>query len=292
MQEVVAELYAELASWRPDTPLAEQREGYEAFARGYPAEQGVAVDPVVAGGVPAAWFTAPGARGDRVVLYFHGGGYVTGSVTTHQAITSRLSGTAAARVLALDYRLAPEHPFPAAVDDAVSAYRWLLAEGYEPGHIALAGDLAGGGLVVACLVALRERGVALPAAGVPISPWVDLTGETGWRAADPATDPMVLAQALDLMTRDYVGGGNPRDPLAAPIHADLGGLPPLLIQVGRLEILLTDATLLAERARAAGVDVSLEIEEGAPHVWHHFAPRVPEAVEAIGRIGTFLQHHL
>lgn len=292
MREVVARLYAEQASWRADTPLAEQREGYEAFARDYPPEPDVAVEPVVAGGVRAAWLTAPDARADRAVLYFHGGGYVTGSVTTHQAITSRLSGSAGARVLALDYRLAPEHPFPAAVEDAVSAYRWLLAEGFAPSRIALAGDSAGGGLTVAGLIALRDRAIALPAAGVPISPWLDLTGETGWRDADPATDPMVLAAALDLMTADYIGGGNPRDPLAAPIHADLSGLPPLLVQVGRLEILLSDATLLAEQARAAGVDVTLEIEEGAPHVWHHFAPKVPEALAAIERIGAFLRRHI
>lgn len=291
MKTFVAALYGEQAKTPPDQSLKDIRDQYEEFGRMFPIAKGVSTTDTIAGGVPAQWLTAGNARQDSVLLYLHGGGYVSGSISTHIGMTSRLSGAAKAKVLALDYRLAPEHPFPAAVEDAVAAYRWLRDEGYDTSRLAVAGDSAGGGLTVALLLALRREGLPQPACAIPISPWVDLDGSGAWRQADPACDPICDAAALSDFAADYVKGGDLHNPLASPILGDLTGLPPLLIQVGSLEILLSDATRLADRATAAGVDTTLEIEDGAPHVWHHAVPLLPEAMAAIDRIGTFVQQH-
>jgi epsilon-lactone hydrolase len=286
-----AQLRADLANAPDEIDWAQMRRDYLTFGDLYPIADGVMTEELDAGGVPAVRFSGPGTDATRAVLYFHGGGYCTGAIATHHAITSRLALAAGCPVIALDYRLAPEHPFPAPVEDAVASWRWMLEAGLGASRVAFSGDSAGGGLTIAAMLAAREAGLPLPAAGVPISPWVDLTGETGWRHADAAVDPMVRHDDLDQMTAAYMQGGDPRHPHAAPIHGDLAGLPPLLIQVGTAEILLPDSTVLAERARAAGVEVTLEIEEGAPHVWHHFAPRIPEALAAIERIGAFVRRH-
>jgi acetyl esterase/lipase len=291
LREFVRSLLAFKAAGTAAPPLVAWREGYEIFGRRYPSEAGVTVEPVDAGGVRAAWIAARGADPGRTILYLHGGGYTLGSIATHIAITSRLAGAAKARVLALDYRLAPEHRFPAAADDCLRAWRWLLDRGQDPGRAAFAGDSAGGGLVLATMMGARDAGLPLPACGVPISPWVDLDGRGAWREADDAVDPMVSIAELDRHIAEYLVGGDPRDPRASPLLGDLAGLPPLLIQVGEAEILLADATRLAERARAAGVGVTLEIEPEAPHVWHHAAPTVPEALAAIRRIGAFVLVH-
>lgn len=275
----------------PGLTWAEMREGYETFGDLYPADPAAHVTTLSLGGRTTVRFAGSDADASRAVLYFHGGGYCVGGIVTHHAITSRIALAAGCPVYALDYRLAPEHPFPAPVEDAVAAYRALLDQGLEPGRIVFAGDSAGGGLTVAAMLAAREAGLPMPAAGVPISPWVDLTGELGWRAVDPAVDPMVRPADLDGMTEAYMAGDDPRHPHAAPAHGDLAGLPPLLIQVGTAEILLPDAHVLADRARAAGVEVTLEEEDQAPHVWHHFVPTIPEAVTAIARIGTFVRRH-
>jgi epsilon-lactone hydrolase len=250
------------------------------------------VDPVSVDGIPAEWVCAPGADQDRVLLYLHGGGYVIGSIHTHKGLIARLSAAAGCRALALDYRLAPEHRYPAAVEDAVKAYRWLLAQGFAPQRIAIAGDSAGGGLTLATLVALRDAGDPLPAAAAPISPWTDLEGTGPSMKTHVDKDPMVEPGGLLGMARLYLGDADPRQPTASPLHADLTGLPPLLIQVGELETLLDDATRIAESARAKGVEVSLEIWPEMVHVWHLFAPMVPEGREAIARIGAFLASHM
>jgi len=288
LQDMVAWLYEEQAKTQGIPPIDEWREGYEEFGRAFPAEPGVGPRPVDAGGVNAAWFAAPGADNDRVVMYFHGGGYLMGSLTTHLSITSRLTGVTGARVLALDYRLAPEHRFPAPIDDIVASYRWLLDRGIAPGGIAFVGDSAGGGMCVAGLLALRQAGLPMPSCAVPISPWVDLVGAGAWREADPAIDPIVGPHELDRFVREYLSDDQARDPLASPLFGDLAGLPPLLIQVGTREILLSDATRLAERARNAGVETTLEIEDGGFHVWHHAVPDLPEARAALERIGAFV----
>ena len=245
---------------------------------------GTAVD---AGGVSGEWVDAPGGVADRAVLYLHGGGYVAGSIDSHRNLTGHLAQAMGCRVLALDYRLAPEHPHPAPVEDAVSAYRWLLDQGLSADHVVVAGDSAGGGLTVAMLVKARDEGLPLPAAAVPISPMVDLeaTGESMTTRA--VADPMVSRETLLQIVELFVGDGDRHDPYAAPLHADLTGLPPLLIQVGDAEVLLDDSVRLADKARAAGVDVTLEVWPDMVHVFQASAGFVPEADQAVARIAEF-----
>ena len=253
------------------------------------APAGVTCTPVDAGGVSAEWSAADGADQNKVILYVHGGGYVMGSAGSHRDMTGRLSQAAGARVLSLNYRLAPEHPFPAPVDDAVAAYRWLLGQGIQAANIAIAGDSAGGGLALAALIAIRDAGEPLPAAGIGISPWVDMEGTGESMTTRAAVDPVVQKEGLLGMAKLYLGGADPKDPLAAPLHANLAGLPPLLIQVGDAETLLDDATRITERAQKADVDVTLKIWDEMPHVWHLFAPILPEGQQAIEEIGAFFK---
>lgn len=252
----------------------------------------VHLEPTDAGGVPGEWVTAPGARADRVLLYLHGGGYVAGSPASHRAMTAAISRAARVRVLAIDYRLAPEHPFPAALDDAVAAYAWLLEQGYRARSMAIGGDSAGGGLTAATLVRLRDEGRPLPAAGFMFSPWADLAGTGESVKSRARLDPMIVGD-LALFGKFYVGpGGDPCHPLISPIHADLRGLPPLLIQVGTHEVLHDDAVRLAERVRAAQGRVELDVWDGMIHVFQAFPSFLPEARRAIGRIGEFLRAEL
>jgi acetyl esterase/lipase len=272
--------------------IAEMRAGMEAFTTAAPLPEGVDFDPVDAGGVPAEWTRGAGASDDRVVLYFHGGGYVMGSVATHRGLTAGISRAAGASVLSVDYRLAPEHPYPAAVEDGVAAYRFLREQGVAPGQLAVAGDSAGGGLTIATLLALRETGEPLPACGVCISPWVDLTQSGESMETKANEDPLVGREVLQQMADAYVADGDPRAPTASPCFADLAGLPPLLIQVGTAETLLDDARSLADHAKTSGVDVVLEEWDQMIHVWHAFALLLPEAKQAIDRIGQYLKEKL
>jgi len=254
-----------------------------------PLPPDVAAEPLTVSGVPAEWVSTPGVEDGRTILYLHGGGYVIGSVNTHRDLAGRLSRAAGARVLNVDYRLAPEHPHPAAVEDAVAAYRWLIDRGQDPARLAIAGDSAGGGLTIATLVALRDARVPLPAAAACLSPWVDLEGIGESMTSRAHLDPMVAKDPLVRMARLYLGDLQPRTPLAAPLYADLAGLPPLLIQVGTAEVLLDDATRIAERARKADVDVTLDVWEDMIHVFQAFAPVLPEGQQAIEKIGEFLR---
>jgi acetyl esterase/lipase len=274
-----------------DRSVEEMRAEFDAVAALFPVPADVQRATVSADGVPAEWQAAPDAASDRVVLYLHGGGYGIGSIASHRHLTARLSRAAEARVLSIDYRLAPEHPFPAAVDDAVTAYRWLLGQGFNPSRIVIAGDSAGGGLTLATLVALRDAGVPLPAAGACISPWVDLEGLGESMTTRAALDPMIQREPLLRTAAAYLGGADPRSPLAAPLYADAAGLPPLLLQVGTSETLLDDSVRFAERATAAGVDVTLEPWEEMIHVWHMFADLLPEGQQAIERMGDFIKKH-
>jgi epsilon-lactone hydrolase len=256
----------------------------------FPSAGEVKCEPVNANGVEAEWITAKNAAPDRVILYLHGGGYVMGSINTHRELVARLSKAAQARGLAIDYRLAPENPFPAAVDDSITAYRWLLAQGYKPERIVIAGDSAGGGLAVSTLLALRDLGAALPAAGVCISPWVDFEAEGESMTSRAAQDPLVSRDMILNLAKMYMGEkGSLREPLAAPINAYLNDLPPLFIQVGNSETLLDDSTRLADKAKEAGVDATLQIWDEMPHVWHLAAPVLPEGQEAIDKIGEFVR---
>ncbi len=267
----------------------EQREIMEASADMFPAEADVVASEVDAGGVPADWITVDQSKVDRIVLYFHGGAYVMGSRNTHRGLAGRIARAAKARVLLPEFRLAPEHPFPAAVDDATTCWRWLLTEGYAPHRMAIAGDSSGGGLTLATLLALKAAGEPLPACAVGLSPWTDLEGKGPTAEPGAVDDPMLSPEGLRLSSKQYAGA-DLRNPLAAPLHGDLKDLPPLLLQVGTREILLSDSTRFAEKAQAAGVGVTLEIEEGLIHVWHMF-PDVPEAQSAIERIGAFIEHN-
>jgi acetyl esterase/lipase len=270
--------------------VTERRAAAESMASQPPP--GTSVEPVDAGGVPAEWVVAPGADSGRVLLYLHGGAYQIGSPGTLRHMVALLSGAARARVLSVDYRLAPEHPFPAAVDDAVAAYRWLLASGTDRGVLALAGDSAGGGLALASLVALRDAGEPMPAAAVVMSPWTDLalTGESLRTRAD--VDVLIKPGGMAETAQAYLAGQDPRHPYASPLYADLHGLPPMLIHVGDAEVILDDSTRLAARARAHGVDVTLEVWDEMPHVWHAFAGMLPEADQAIERIGSWLSERI
>ena len=272
-----------------DESIPEARARFEQMYGMFPFPEDVRREPVTANGVPAEWIVAPGATEERVILYFHGGGYCIGSINTHRELVARLSHAAQARGFAVDYRLAPEHPFPAAVEDAITAYRWLLATGVSPDRIVIAGDSAGGGLTVATLVALRYTGAPLPAAGVCLSPWVDLEGIGPSMTSKAAEDPILQPEALATLAAAYLGGADRGTPLAAPLYADLRGLPPLLIHVGTAEVLLDDATRLAERARVAGVRVTLEVWPEMIHAWHVFYALLPEGEQAIERIGVFIR---
>lgn len=280
-----------LSARRPETEpsIAELRTGMEAMTTAFPLPPDVQLTPVDADGVPAEWVTTPGVDAQRVVFYLHGGGYCIGSIKTHRDLAQRISRAAQARVLLIDYRLAPEHPHPAAVDDATKAYRWLLAQGVDTKRLAIAGDSAGGGLTVATLVALRDAGVPLPAAGICLSPWVDLEGLGDSMTSKASVDPMIQADPLRRFGRHYLGTLDARTPLAAPLYADLSGLPPLLIQVGTAETLLDDSTRIAERARKAGVTVTLDQWEDMIHVFQAFAVILPEGQQAIDKIGAFVR---
>jgi epsilon-lactone hydrolase len=268
--------------------IAERRKATESFASVPPA--GTVVAAVEANGVPAEWVTAAGVRDGSVLLYLHGGAYQIGSPATLRHLVALLSGAAQAAVLSVDYRLAPEHPFPAAVHDAVAAYRWLLAEGTDPATIAVAGDSAGGGLASGTPLALRDAGEPMPAAAVLLSPWTDLalTGESLRTRA--AVDLMVKPGSMHQTAAVYLAGADPHHPYASPLYADLSGLPPLLIQVGDAEVILDDSTRVAAEARKAGVDVTLEVWDEMPHVFQAFAGLLPESDQAIERIGHWLQH--
>ena len=262
----------------------------EAMAR--PAEPDIKSEPVVANGVRAEWISAPGAAADRAMLYLHGGGYIMGSLNTHRDLMGRISRAAQARVLGLDYRLAPEHPFPAAVDDTVAGYRFLLDQGPPPARLAIAGDSAGGALSLAALVAGRDAGLPMPAAVVCLSPFLDLegTGESIKTRAD--VDPIATPEVIDVWAKAYLGGADPRTPLANPLYADLHGLPPLLIQVGDHEVLLDDATRVAQRAQAAGVQVKLEVWPEMIHRFQSYAGVLPEGQQAVEDIGTFIREQI
>ncbi|HXK26437.1 MAG TPA: alpha/beta hydrolase [Myxococcota bacterium] len=265
------------------------RANMEKAVAAVPVPEGVTFTPVRANGVPAEWTVAAGARDEVAIVYFHGGGYVMGSLDTHRGLCARLSQAARARVLSVDYRLGPEHPHPAAVEDAVAAVRFARAGGVAPERTAIAGDSAGGGLTLATLVALRDAGDPVPAAGLCISPWTDLAMTGASLVTKAAEDPMVRPDDLRLMADAYLAGRDAKTPLASPLYADLAGLPPLLLQVGSAEVLLDDAVRVAERARKAGVAADLRVWPDMFHVWHAFAQILPEGQQAVDEMAAFFE---
>jgi len=272
------------------TTLWEMRSGFERLWDQFVPPSDVTYTPANAGGVRAEWIAPPGAPEDQAILYLHGGGYVFGSI--HREMVARIAKTTGRRALLLDYRLAPEHPFPAAVEDALAAYRWLCASGNARRGLIVAGDSAGGGLVVSTLVAARYNGLPRAAAGVCLSPWTDLAMTGSTLESKAAEDPIVSRPLLEQLAGWYLAGADPKAPLASPLYADLGHLPPLLVQVGTAETLLDDARRLAERARAAGIEVTLREYDGMPHVWQFFGSFLPEARAACDEIGAFVKQRL
>ncbi|CAN5477144.1 N/A [soil metagenome] len=242
-----------------------------------PDPDGVAIERVDAGGVPSEWIVAEGAATDRAVLHLHGGAFVAGGLGSHRGFAAKLSETTGSAVLLVDYRLAPEAPFPAALDDAVAAYRWILDRGIDPAAVVVSGDSAGGGLAASLLVALRDQGQPLPAGAVLLSPWTDLALTGASHQSEDGRDPLCSTAMLDQSAEAYLDGADRTDPAASPLYADLSGLPPMLIHVGEVEVLRDDSVQLAERARAAGTPVELHVGAGMVHVWHLFADVVPES---------------
>jgi epsilon-lactone hydrolase len=245
---------------------------------------------VTYGGVPCLEVTPVAGDTFGTVVYVHGGGYIWMRAATHLAVAAAFVRATGCRCISVDYRRSPEHPYPAPVEDLVAVYSALLDAGTSPGHVAFAGDSAGAGLVIAGLVALRDVGVALPAAGVSISPWSDLA-VTG-ASADTVDDPIVSGNALRMMAGIYLAGADPRSPTASPLYADLTGLPPLLVQVGTREALLDDARRVAAHARAAAVDVTFTEYEDVIHMWVVTGPDIPESLAAYREAGEFVKAHL
>jgi monoterpene epsilon-lactone hydrolase len=278
-----------LASRPRPASLAERRQRLDGLGEQYPMPADVRVEPADARGVPAEWTATPEADPARVILFLHGGGYISGSLASHRHMVAQAGREAGAHTLALAYRLAPEHPFPAALEDALAGYRYLLAQGYDPKRIAMAGESAGGGLAVAALASLRDAGAPLPACTWCSSPWVDLgmTGESMLTKA--AVDPLISAPYLAELATAYLHGADPRTPMASPLYADLHGLPPLLIQVGSAETLLDDATRLAGAAGAADVRVTLQVWPDMIHAWHLFYAQVDASRRALAEVGAFIR---
>ena len=278
----------------PNATLEEMRAGMEAGS--FPATEAATVTSVDANGVPGEWVTVPESDPNRRMLYVHGGGYVMGSPVTHRRLCEGIARAGGCAVLNLDYRMAPEHVFPAAVDDAMAGLQFMQENGPDgPGaadSVFVGGDSAGGGLMLATLLAARERGVAMPDGGVGISVWSDLaiTGESIQTRS--GVDPLITDDSMVTnMAAMYLGEADAKTPLASPLYADYAGLPPLILQVGDHEVLLSDTTRVAERARAAGVEVTEEVWDEMFHVWHAFAPMLPEGQQAIDRIGEFINQH-
>jgi acetyl esterase/lipase len=262
-----------------------------------PTPDGIDQRSVRVGELDAEWLLPAERRGDGrrdggapdTMLYLHGGGYCMGSIASHRALAARLGAAAACRVLLIDYRLAPEHPFPAALKDARAAYEWLLGQGVDASRLVAAGDSAGGGLALALLLALARDGMDLPAGAVCFSPWSDLTPTGAAVTASDVDDPLISAPDARLVADLYLQGHDPADPLVSPVFGDFRGLPPLLLQVGTRERLLDDARRVAGTARRAGVEVTLEEWAGLIHVWQFLAPLVPEACAAIRAAGHWVR---
>jgi epsilon-lactone hydrolase len=288
--------YSFLRAWRspldPRKSIEAQRRFMDREASLLPTPRDVRVERTAVAGRPAEWLRPARARDDRAIIYFHGGGYAVGSPRSHRAIAAHLGVAAGAPVLVPDYRLAPEDPFPAAVDDAVAAARSLYASGLRPEQLALAGDSAGGGLALAACLALREGGDPLPGALVCFSPWTDLALTGASFSTRAAVDILISREVAVRYAASYAGEHDPRSPLISPLYADLRGLPPLLVQVGDYEVLRDDSVELAKAARQAGVDVTLEVWDRMWHVFQAMCELMPESKSALEQAGAFVDRHV
>ena len=278
-----------LASSPRPAGLSERRKRLDALGTRYSLPADLRVETADANGVAAEWTMTPEAEPARAVLFLHGGGYVSGSLDSHRHMIGQAGREARSRTLSLAYRLAPEHPFPAALEDAIAGYHFLLSQGFDPKRIAVAGESAGGGLAIAMLVSLRDRGIPLPACTWCSSPWVDLEAIGGSMTANASVDPLIQKAYLMELAAAYLKGADPRTPLASPLYADLRGLPPMLIQVGSAETLLDDSVRLAGVAGAAGVRVTLEVWPDMIHAWHLFYPQLADGRRALAQVGAFIR---
>ena len=293
--EVVKVMYrgwVETMAANPEMSVEDLRDMFDHWGDITGEPGGVDYIEVDAGGVPAMWAIPKGCAEDRVVLCLHGGGYVVGSMYTHRKVYGHLAKAIGCRALILHYRRAPEHPHPAAVEDAVLAYRWLLDDGIEPEHICTTGDSAGGGLCTSVLMAIRDQGLILPAAGMPISPWYNMTLSGDTIQSKAAVDELVGEGILRNMASMFLGDCPPEDPLASPLFGDLAGLPPLYIQVGDDETLLDDSLRFAASANQAGVEVKLEVFPEMQHVFQFLAGTAPEGDEAINKFAEWVRPKL
>lgn len=285
----LAAIRAMLADGPRPADLAGRRQRLDGLAARHEIPADVVVERVDANGVKAEWTTTPAADPARVIMFLHGGGYVAGSIKSHRHMIAQAGREAGTRTLALDYRLAPEHPFPAALEDALTGYRFLLSQGFLPENIVMAGESAGGGLTIATLVSLREAGTALPACAWCSSPWTDLEMSGATIQTKAAVDPLIQGPYLHELAAAYLHGIDPRMPMASPIYADLRGLPPLLIQVGSDETLLDDAIRLAGVAAAADVRTTLQVWPHMIHAWHLFYARLADGRRALAEVGAFVR---
>jgi monoterpene epsilon-lactone hydrolase len=285
-EAVVAGLNARPVTGTPT--LAERRAGYDATLGANPRPGDIDIQAILIEHLDADWVAVPESDGPCTILYLHGGGYIVGSHTAYGEFAGRLARATRSRVCVVDYRLAPEYPFPAALEDAVLAYRWLLNEGIASSDIVIAGDSAGGGLALATLMALRDAGVPLPRCAVTFSPWTDLCGTGATLAPGAVDDPMIQAEAIIDMASHYAGDES-ANPLVSPLYGEFHGLPPLLIQVGTREVLLDDARRVRDKASAAGVPVTYHEGEGLIHVWPVLAAAAPESAEALDRVARFIE---
>ena len=267
------------------------RESMDAAAANFPVPESVTITETEIAGVAAEWLVGPTGKDGPVMLYLHGGGYVAGSLKSHRHLVAYLADKIGGRVLNIDYRLAPEHPFPAQIEDAIAVYAAMLDDGIDPANLFIGGDSAGGGLTMATLLSARDKGLPMPAGAILFSPWMDMTvsGETLVTKAD--VDPSITPTMVQNTVNNYLGGADPNDPLASPIFADLSGMPPILIQTGENEVLLSDSQTLNSRLIEAGSQSQLEVWSGMFHVWHQFWPMLSEARDALDGAAKFIADH-
>lgn len=278
-------LRTQLSGWSEGT-ITEQRTRQEKSVRFFRLPKQIKTEAITEFGIPSEWITPPNA-GPGVILYLHGGAYALGSINSHRELIARLVVNTSCKALAVNYRLAPEHPYPAALEDAIRAYSWLISSGIEPSRICIAGDSAGGGLAISMLLSLREKGMLLPAGVFCLSPWLDLTLSGDSVTKNRHNDPILSATILEKYVNYYIGTHNANDPLISPLFGDLSGLPPIHIQSGRNEILLDDSIRFYEKAQQAGVDVTLKIWDDMFHVFQLFS-FLPETQESMKQVSEFV----
>lgn len=276
----------------PEYTFDDLRRIFEEWLGGIKIPADTRFGEVLCNGVPCIWADAPTADPQRVIMHCHSGGYLLGSANGYRSFGGYLSAATGCRVLLVDYRLAPENPYPAGVDDGVSVYRWLLDEGYDPARLAICGDSAGGGLILAALQKMRDQGIAMPACGVAISPVADFARTGASYRENVEYDPLVTEDFLAALGAVYCGEMDSRDPGLSPLYGDWSGLPPLLILAGEIEMLRDDGKLSAQAARRAGVDATYFEGEGMAHIWTLFADRLPEAREGLSLIAGFVRKHM